>query len=272
MPLPLGIPSIASEPRRSIAALAFLLPLLAPSACLPAGRVDPGQDAAPQAGPEPTPPPGAAPVPAPPPGLARQPSPEPEIAVRLLPWDDRRTELTKEYRRVHCGEADPGIAIEPRVIVLHWTGGGTIDSTWNTFAPSDIAGRADLLAASALNVSAHFVVGRDGAIVRLLPDDRFARHVIGLNHVAIGIENVGGREAPLTEAQVEADAALVRYLAGLHQIEYLIGHLEYREMEGTPLFCEKDPSYRNRKPDPGADFMAAVRARVADLGLAGPPR
>ena len=41
-----------------------------------------------------------------------------------------------------------------------------------------------------------------------------ARHCIGLNHVAIGIENVGdGEKLPLTPAQVQADAALVRATA-----------------------------------------------------------
>ena len=197
-----------------------------------------------------------------------------EIAIveRLLPWDDVRTELTKEYRRVHQGEADPGITIEPKVIVLHWTGPGTLDSTWNTFAPSTLGGRPGLEGAGALNVAAHFAVDRDGTIVRLLPDDRFARHVIGLNQVAIGVENVGGGDTmPLTDAQIEANAALVRHLAGRHGITHLIGHHEYRKLEGHPYFVETDPGYRTGKIDPGPAFMAAVRERVADLELAGPP-
>ena len=197
---------------------------------------------------------------------------EPEIVERLLPWDDVRTELTKEYRRVHQGEADPGITIVPKVIVLHWTGPGTLDSTWNTFAPSTLGGRPGLQGAGALNVSVHFVVDRDGTIVRLLPDDRFARHVIGLNQVSIGVENVGGGETmPLTEAQVEANAALVHHLAVQHAITHLIGHHEYRRLESHPYFVETDPTYRTGKIDPGPDFMKAVRERVDDLHLEGPP-
>ena len=33
---------------------------------------------------------------------------------------------------------------------------------------------------------------------------------------------------------------------------------------------ERDPHYRNDKPDPGPRFMAAVRERLADLSLRGP--
>ncbi|MEM9493028.1 MAG: N-acetylmuramoyl-L-alanine amidase, partial [Myxococcota bacterium] len=76
---------------------------------------------------------------------------------------------------------------------------------------------------------------------------------------------------PLTKAQVTANAALIRYLVGKHEITHLIGHSEYRAMEGTPYFLERDPKYRNRKSDPGAAFMRQVRAKVTDLGLKGPP-
>ena len=135
------------------------------------------------------------------------------------------------------------------------------------------AARGRLARAGAVNVSAHFLVARDGTIYRLQPETRMARHCIGLNHVAIGVENVAAPPGlPLTGAQVAADARLVRYLVARHPtITRLIGHSESRRFEGTPLWVERDPRYRNVKPDPGAAFMRAVRARVADLGLAGPP-
>jgi N-acetylmuramoyl-L-alanine amidase len=70
-----------------------------------------------------------------------------------------------------------------------------------------------------------------------MPETWMARHCIGLNRVAIGIENVGdGAKYPLTDRQVEANASLVRYLAGKYSIAYLLGHNEYRRMEKTPLF------------------------------------
>lgn len=200
------------------------------------------------------------------------------IVDHLLPFDAERVALTEAYLQAHrtaplSGDPEVDIRLDPQVIVLHWTAGPTASSAWNTFAPARLAGRAELQGAGALNVGAHYLVDRDGRIERLIPEDRVARHVIGLNHVAIGVENVGGgREWPLTEAQIEANAALVRDIVARHPIRYLLGHLEYRSLEGTDLFEEKDPDYRTTKPDPGAAFMAAVRERVADLGLGGPPQ
>lgn len=204
--------------------------------------------------------------------LAAEPPP---IADRLLPYEDARVQLTVEYLQAHrtaplSGEAERDTRMEPKVIVLHWTAGPSAASAWNTFTAPTLAGRAELLGAGALNVGAHFLVDRDGSITRLFEEDRIVRHVIGLNHLAIGVENVGGGERwPLTAAQVQANAALVRWLAGRHPITHLIGHHEYRSLEGHPYFEEKDPSYRTTKPDPGAAFMTEVRALVTDLGLQG---
>ncbi len=122
-------------------------------------------------------------------------------------------------------------------------------------------------------MSSHYVVDRDGTIYRLQPDTQFARHCIGLNHLAIGIENVGdGKQWPLTDAQVAANAALVRELAATHAITHLLGHHEVMGFRDHAYYVERDPAYRNTKPDPGAAFMAKVRAQVADLRLEGPGR
>lgn len=204
---------------------------------------------------------------------------EPAIVERLLPFDDERKTLTVAYREAHqgtfeaTGDLEADTSMEPQAIVLHWTAGETADSAWNTFAPTRLPGRPDLVDAGAVNVSAHYLVDRDGSISRLMPDTRVGRHVIGLNHLAIGIENVGGTAStPLTEAQVAANIALVRHLdATWPTIAYLFGHHEYRRMETTPLFEEQDPNYRTTKPDPGPAFMAAVRAGVSDLDLQAPP-
>jgi hypothetical protein len=47
----------------------------------------------------------------------------------------------------------------------------------------------------------------------LVDPELFARHTIGLNYCAIGIENIGSKSQPLTDEQVEANAELVKYLA-----------------------------------------------------------
>ncbi len=198
----------------------------------------------------------------------------PPLVQHPLPWDDERTRLTVAYLQAHHGEplpADP-TTMAPRVIVLHWTGGGSAEGAWQTFAPTRLAGRPELQDAGAVNVSAHFLVHRDGTIEQLLPVTRVGRHAIGLNHTAIGIENVGdGDRWPLTDAQVAANVALVRWLAEEHPITHLLGHHETNRLDGQPLFREQDPDYRTVKQDPGDAFMARVRAEVAELGLQGPP-
>jgi N-acetylmuramoyl-L-alanine amidase len=198
---------------------------------------------------------------------------DPKIIDKLIPFDDERVRLTLAYRRLHVDPEATDITIEPKVIVLHYTAGGSAEGTFNYFSGNHMeAGRAQLAAAGDVNVSSHFLVDRDGTIYRLVPETKMARHCIGLNHVAIGVENVGDEHKwPLTDAQVEADARLVRYLAGKFPITHLVGHSEVARMEGKIYFRERDPKYRNSKPDPGARFMKLVRARLTDLALKGPP-
>jgi N-acetyl-anhydromuramyl-L-alanine amidase AmpD len=195
------------------------------------------------------------------------------IKDKAINFDQERIQLTIDYRRAHQDPKANDVTIQPRMIILHWTGIASFESTWKYFNRARAeAARSELAAAGEVNVSAHFLVDRDGTIYRLMPETWMARHCIGLNHVAIGIENVGDSDkSQLTPEQVKADAALVRYLAGRYPITHLIGHMEYRRMEGTSYFLELDPKYRNTKPDPGAEFMRQVRAQVADLKLEGPP-
>jgi hypothetical protein len=223
-------------------------------------------------------PPSADPPPrpdAPPSPLADAP-PVPALTIvdRPITYDAARREKTIEYRRRHQDPAADGVDITPRMIVLHHTGGTSLDATWRYFdRPRVEQGRKVIARAGDLNVSAHFLVDRDGTVVRLMPETWMARHCVGLNHLAIGVENVGdpGR-APLTDAQVRADAALVRDLvARFPGITHLIGHHEYLRFEGHPYFREREPDYRTRKGDPGPAFMARVRAELGDLSLQGPP-
>jgi N-acetylmuramoyl-L-alanine amidase len=195
------------------------------------------------------------------------------IVDKPIPFDKERVQLTLEYIRKHYAADAQDITITPQAIVLHYTATNTFDSTWTYFSHTRIeAARPELQREGELNVSSHFLVDRDGTIYRLMPETWMARHCIGLNRVAIGIENVGdGAKYPLTDRQVEANASLVRYLAGKYSIAYLLGHNEYRRMEKTPLFLELVPGYRTGKSDPGDEFMRRVRAKLSDLNLKSPP-
>lgn len=183
------------------------------------------------------------------------------IIDKPIKFNEKRMELSLQYMKDRYGMEKEIPAIEPKMIVLHWTNISTFEASFEAFDPVTLPGaRADIQEAGALNVSAHFLVDRDGKIYQLMPETLMARHVIGLNHSAIGIENVGGtKDAPLTEAQVNANVWLVDYLAHKYPIDYLIGHYEYTKFEGHPLWLEKDEAYRTEKTDPGEDFVTAVR-------------
>jgi beta-N-acetylhexosaminidase len=87
------------------------------------------------------------------------------------------------------------------------------------------------------------------------------------------VENIGSLKYGLTHAQLKANIALVRYLKAKYtSITDMIGHHEYRKMEGTELWLEMDEGYRTTKNDPGAKFMTDVRKSVVDLNLSAPKK
>lgn len=199
-----------------------------------------------------------------------------------IPITPERVRLTKEYLEIHnpklaatlpqADDAD-SIRFTPRMIVVHFTDIPTLKDTIATFDKLEIGSdRPTIKRNGLLNVGIQFVVDRDGTIYDLYPETVIARHVIGLNHVAIGIENVGNGDlddqrasAPLTSRQLAADIALIRYLKRRYPtIDYLIGHQEYREVENPrhpahDLFAESRPEYRTEKVDPGRRFLKKLR-------------
>jgi hypothetical protein len=214
--------------------------------------------------------------------------PRPEIlSEHQTTVDEERVRLTKEYLRIHnpalhadlpAEDLPDSISFQPRLIVVHFTAIPSLVETLETFAELHIGEDRELIRDNGLlNVGIQFVVDRDGTIYALYPETVIARHVIGLNHVAIGIENVADADlrrrralAPLTLAQLEANIALIRYLAGRYpSIDYLIGHSEYRQLERQAhpahhLFHEELPDYRTEKSDPGRRFMKRLRRALRE--------
>ncbi|MFD1771769.1 N-acetylmuramoyl-L-alanine amidase [Sphingobacterium suaedae] len=190
----------------------------------------------------------------------------PEIVQRPVTWNAKREQLSLEYLKSRHGIKRPSVEIVPKIVVVHWTDVLSVHKTFRTFDPVELPGRPNLQKASSLNVSAQFVIGRDGTIFQLLPETTFARHTIGLNYCAIGIENIGSARYPLTDAQLLANTALVKYLMAKYPIEYVIGHHEYQTFKGTKWWKETDPDYITQKSDPGDVFMHQLRL---NLGLTG---
>ncbi|MEP0368982.1 MAG: peptidoglycan recognition family protein [Cyclobacteriaceae bacterium] len=184
-------------------------------------------------------------------------------------FDQERIDLTLQYLDEHYGIEQAEPTIDPRMIVIHYTVIPTLEKTLAAFHESKLPNwRPEIASAGALNVSSQFVVDQDGKIYRLMPETYMARHVIGLNHCAIGIENVGGTdEVPLTEAQLKSNIWLAQYLKEKYDIQYLIGHSEYTQFENHELWLEKDAGYRTEKSDPGEQFLSDIRAATIDLGF-----
>ncbi|MEA2508160.1 MAG: hypothetical protein QOG21_242 [Actinomycetota bacterium] len=107
----------------------------------------------------------------------------PPIKGDLIPFGHRRKRETALYSRRHYGVARWRL-IHRRVIVLHFTGGSSYSSAWNTFA-TDTPDLGELP-----GVCAHFIVGQRGTIHKLVPVSIRCRHTIGLNYTAIGVEMV----------------------------------------------------------------------------------
>jgi beta-N-acetylhexosaminidase len=198
-----------------------------------------------------------------------------KIIDKPIDFGVNRIEGTKKYIKTHYGLDVKDIKIKPRIIVLHWTAIPTMQKSYDFLKPENLGARPELVKAGNINVSSHFLVDRDGTIYRLMSEDNMARHIIGLNYNAIGIENVGGannKQEDLTNAQVQANVYLVRYLKAKYpQIEILMGHHEYDRMKNTQYWLERDNNYFTEKKDPGNKFMREVRSKVKDLELLTPP-
>lgn len=194
------------------------------------------------------------------------------IEQKPITFDETRRALTIDYLQEHYGMEQQQPTITPKMVVVHWTAIPSFKKTFEVFDPPTLQNtRPDIKSAGALNVSAHYLIDRDGHIAQLLPDTIMARHVIGLNHAAIGIENVGSDSLRLTDAQLRANAKLIRRLVQKYDIQYLIGHYEYQKFENHPLWKEVDEGYRTDKTDPGAVFMIRLREKLKDLNLQGAP-
>ena len=177
------------------------------------------------------------------------PSPEktfvaekPRIVGDYIPFGPERQQQMAAYSQRRYG--DSSIKLKPKVIVLHYTAGGTAQSTHDLFAANQRNG------GELPGVVTHFVVDKDGTIYQELPLDTRGRHAIGLNHVSIGIEFVqdGGSGPEWADQQIlhrkkqmAGGLALVAWLQDKYGIEYrdIIGHATandhryFKDLSGT---------------------------------------
>ena len=125
-----------------------------------------------------------------------------KIVDKPIVFNEERNQLTIQYLNDRYGLEQDRPSIVPKMIVLHWTAIPTFEGSFDAFLNTKLPNwRPDIESVSGLNVSTHFLVDQDGTIYSLMPETIMGRHVIGLNHCTIGIENVGGtKDTPLTKA------------------------------------------------------------------------
>jgi hypothetical protein len=196
-----------------------------------------------------------------------------KIIAKPIEFDSLRKQLSLQYIFTHYGMKENEPTIHPKMIVIHHTAIDGFNLSFQTMYGSILPkARNEIKKEGLLNVSSHYLIDRDGTIYQLLPDTVFARHTIGLNLIAIGIENVGGRKLPLTTAQLNSNEKLVRSLKQKYpSIEWMIGHKEYGKFRGSKLWMEKDDAYFTIKHDPAGNFMEQLRRRLSDLSLKSEP-
>lgn len=109
------------------------------------------------------------------------------------------------------------------MIVLHSTTAATVEGTINWFLDPKS------------QVSAHYVVDKNGDIYQMVSDDRSAWHAKAINSRTIGIEHVATATDRLTDDQSVASAQLVRWLAATYGIPAanVLGHRFAPCNEGT---------------------------------------
>lgn len=196
--------------------------------------------------------------------VTRQAVPKPPMLDKPIKWTPYREELMSEYARIHYGKDIKTIV--PKVVISHWTVSDDWESVYNYFynerMPED--------GGSILNVTSHYLVDKDGTIYQLTPETAMNRHAIGYNWCAIGIENVGGVDGKedLTEAQLKANLAIIRYLADKYPtIEYVWGHYQQYDAKESGLYIELVPDYDAEKIDPGPIFMRGLKEGLKDVNL-----
>jgi N-acetyl-anhydromuramyl-L-alanine amidase AmpD len=167
------------------------------------------------------------------------------------------------YSKRHYGQFKWQLR-NPKLVVIHYAEAGTVGSIYNTFAPN----RPDPEFNELPNVCAHFAISAGGAIYKLVPVAVRCRHVVGLNHVAIGIEHVGFSDSDVLNrpAQLNPSLKLSQWLRcrfGL-PVEQVIGHNESLD---SPFYRERDPDFRGQTHgDFSKASMDVYRGKLRQLG------
>lgn len=153
-------------------------------------------------------------------------------------------------------------------IVLHSTVEPTTEGTMGIFLNP------------ARQVSAHFVVGKDGRVVQMVPIEKRAWHagvstwdgVKDLNNVSVGIEmvNLNDGKDPYTEPQIQAVAGIIRFVRSRYLIpdDHIVSHAQIaippgRKSDPLGFDFERIKALAHVMPAPPAPAPAVPAAPAA---------
>jgi len=198
-----------------------------------------------------------------------------DVVSKPLVWDAQRKFLTAIYRQKHTGDCDADkdgieacIKITPKIIVLHMTELSTLEKSFEYMKEPVLREEREKLISKSydrVNVSVHYLIDTDGTIYSLMPENYMGRHAMGVNHIAIGIENVGLNIDGPTREQVDSNVKLVKYLMKKYKIKYdrVFSHSSTATLKekNSPLFIELDENYFQPKKC-GDKVLNAVKKRL----------
>jgi N-acetyl-anhydromuramyl-L-alanine amidase AmpD len=149
-----------------------------------------------------------------------------------------------------------------RKIVLHATGGPDCDAS-RSFRGGTLEGIVQHFLRNRSRISIHYVIGRDGRVVAMVPESQIAWHVRGHNQDSIGIElvNDGDGIDQYTDPQIDSLIELLRGLLERHGLG-VDAVKTHDELDDSTIVC--NGVVIKRKQDPGRAFPREwVIARVA---------
>jgi hypothetical protein len=218
-----------------------------------------------------------------------------ELKIRemAIPFNRKMMDLTREY--VHSVYGLDSIWLDPKMIVFHAMGDGDLKTSLevSSFLNDQIpATWGNLSKAGRLPNGAHFIIDRDGTVICLSPPvskdgspsyDAYHHHWYVKRHqdgnpVAIGIENVTkkGNYTELTEAQLEADAKLARWLYWFEQgsIKLIASHHQFESDRNYENFLSAfhltnyKKAFRTRgRKDVGTKAFLEISTRIKKSGV-----
>lgn len=109
-------------------------------------------------------------------------------------------------------------------------------------------------------VSAHYLILRDGKVLQLVPEEEKAWHAggsimpdpdnrVGVNEFSIGIELAGSELEPFTEMQYCSLKEVLKGIKSRHAIKNIVGHEDISGEQAVVMGLRKDV-----KIDPGPQF------------------